>query len=129
MLYLTEEEFGNLGFDEVYHFDSLVKRACLAIDLYTRQYYKVHSWADEHPLIKEMVKQAVAFQVAYLDSSGMLSADDKATAGHVSIGRTSVTYQKPSASSQVAGQYNLSLDALNWLKQAGFNYLGVDYDR
>lgn len=71
----------------------------------------------------------MAFQIAYLDVSGIMTADDKKTMQSVSIGRTSINY-----GSYVGGsdgqQYNLSLDAENVLKQAGFSLVvGVDYDR
>lgn len=36
MTYLTQEEFDELGFDEVTDFEKLAKRAKIAIDLYTK---------------------------------------------------------------------------------------------
>ncbi|MGC4432305.1 hypothetical protein ABWL48_19635, partial [Streptococcus suis] len=68
---------------------------------------------------RQAVKLAMAFQIAYLDVSGIMTADDKQTLSSVSIGRTSLSYGN---SSKSAGQaFNLSLDAENALKQAGFS--------
>ena len=105
MTYLTEDEFVKLGFDEVADFDKEVD-------------YR-----------KQAVKLAMAFQIAYLDVSGIMTADDKQALTSVSIGRTSISYRKSQNGS--AGQrFNLSLDAENILKQAGFSLVtAVDYDR
>ena len=130
MTYLTEDEFVKLGFDEVVDFEKLAKRAEVAINLYTQGLYQRHIDFDkEADYRKQAVKLAMAFQIAYLDVSGILTADDKQTMASVSIGRTSISYRKSQNGS--AGQrFNLSLDAENILKQAGFSLVtAVDYDR
>lgn len=130
MTYLTKAEFSDLGFDDVENFDKLAKRAEIAIDMYTQNIYKRFiNFEDDFDYRKQAVKLAMAFQIAYLDVSGIMTADDKKTMQSVSIGRTSINY-----GSYVGGsdgqQYNLSLDAENVLKQAGFSLVvGVDYDR
>ncbi|ENI8789261.1 hypothetical protein ABZ032_002811 [Listeria monocytogenes] len=130
MTYLTKDEFVKLGFDEVADFEKLAKRAEVAINLYTQGVYQRHIDFDkEADYRKQAVKLAMAFQIAYLDVSGILTADDKQAMTSVSIGRTSISYRKSQNGS--AGQrFNLSLDAENILKQAGFSLVtAVDYDR
>lgn len=130
MTYLTKDEFVELGFDEVVDFDKLAKRAEVAINLYTQGVYQRHIDFDkEADYRKQAVKLAMAFQIAYLDVSGITTADDKQAMTSVSIGRTSISYRKSQNGS--AGQrFNLSLDAENILKQAGFSLItAVDYDR
>ena len=130
MTYLTKAEFSDLGFDDVENFDKLAKRAEIAIDMYTQNIYKRFiNFEDDFDYRKQAVKLAMAFQIAYLDVSGIMTADDKKTMTSVSIGRTSINYGSSVGGSD-GQQYNLSLDAENELKQAGFSLVvGVDYDR
>lgn len=130
MTYLTQDEFTKLGFDEVTNFEKLANRAKIAIDLYTNGFYqKGIDFEKEIAYRKNAVKLAMAFQIAYLDSSGIMSADDKQLANSVSIGRTSISYST-SQSTSAGQQFNLSMDAENALKQAGFSLVvGVAYDR
>ena len=129
MSYLTQEEFVKMGFDEVSDFDKLAQRAAIAINLYTQDIYNRYiDFETEADYRRQAVKLAMAFQIAYLDVSGIMTADDKQTLSSVSIGRTSLSYGN---SSKSAGQaFNLSLDAENALKQSGFSLvMGVVYDR
>lgn len=130
MTYLTQDEFTKLGFDEVANFEKLAKRAKIAIDLYTNGFYqKGIDFEKEIAYRKNAVKLAMAFQIAYLDSSGIMSADDKQLANSISIGRTSISYST-SQSASAGQQFNLSMDAENALRQAGFGLVvGVAYDR
>ena len=130
MTYLTQDEFTKLGFDEVTNFEKLASRAKIAIDLYTNGFYqKGIDFEKEIAYRKDAVKLAMGFQIAYLDASGIMSADDKQLANSVSIGRTSISYST-SQSTSAGQQFNLSMDAENALKQAGFSLVvGVDYDR
>lgn len=130
MTYLTQDEFTKLGFDEVENFEKLAKKAEIAINLYTHGYYqKGIDFEKEIAYRKSAVKLAMAFQIAYLDTSGIMSADDKQLASSVSIGRTSISYST-SQSTSAGQQFNLSMDAENALKQAGFSLVvGVAYDR
>lgn len=130
MTYLTQDEFTKLGFDEVTNFEKLANRAKIAIDLYTNGFYqKGIDFEKEIAYRKNAVKLAMAFQIAYLDSSGIMSADDKQLASSVSIGRTSISYST-SQSTSAGQQFNLSMDAENALRQAGFSLVvGVVYDR
>lgn len=131
MAYLTHEEYRELGFESTCEFDELLKRAELAIDLFIRHFYEFHDFDKDHKIRKKAVKLAVAYQIQYLDSTGILTAEDKQTISSTTIGRTSVSYgsNNGSRASETASGYNLSLDAFNALKSVGFLYSGVDYGR
>lgn len=131
MAYLTHEEYRELGFESTSEFDDLLKRAELAIDLFIRHFYEFHDFDKDHKIRKKAVKLAVAYQIQYLDSTGILTAEDKQTISSTTLGRTSVSYgsNNGSRASETASGYNLSLDAFNALKSAGFLYSGVDYGR
>ncbi|MGT2866609.1 hypothetical protein [Streptococcus fryi] len=129
MTYLTETEFSELGFDEVSDFSKLCQRAKIVIDLYTQGIYqKGLDFETDYDYRKRSVKLAMAFQIAYFDVSGILSADDKQALSSVSIGRTKIDYRHPPKGA--SQQFNISIDAENALKSAGFSLIvGVDYDR
>lgn len=129
MPYLTEDEFTKLGFETVDNFDKLEKQASLAIDLYINNFYETVLFDNDFESRKQAVKKAVAFQIAYLDSSGVMTAEDKTSLASMTIGRTSVSYQNNSKPNRLGQRYNLSLDAENWLRVAGFGYARVSYDR
>lgn len=131
MAYLTHEEYRELGFDCTSEFEALLKRAELAIDLFIHHYYDFHDFDTDHKTRKKAVKLAVAYQIQYLDSTGILTAEDKQTISSTTLGRTSVSYgsNNGSIASETASGYNLSLDAFNALKSVGFLYSGVDYGR
>ena len=133
MTYLTKEEFTELGFECEGDFYKLLKRAKLAIDAFTRDFYFLNSFDSDNEARKKAVKRATAFQIAYLDSSGVLTAEDKQSIASMSVGRTSVSYrtgsQNGSGSLSVAERYNLSKDTENWRRMAGFGFMRVDYDR
>lgn len=129
MTYLTKEEFLKLGFEDVEDFEKLLARASLTIDLYLKNFYDFNDFETDFDQRKQSVKKAVAYQIAYLDSSGLLTAEDKASLSSMTVGRTHVSYQNGSKSSHDGKRFNLSLDALNWLTLAGFGCKAVDYDR
>ena len=131
MAYLTHEEYRELGFDSTSEFEALLKRAELAIDLFIHHYYDFHDFDTDHKTRKKAVKIATAYQIQYLDNTGILTAEDKQTISSTTLGRTSVSYSSNNGSraSETASGYNLSLDAFNALKSAGFLYSGVDYGR
>ena len=133
MSYLTKEEFEKLGFEVEGDYDKLLKRAELAIDAFTRDFYFLNSFESDNEARKRAVKLATAFQIAYLDRSGVMTAEDKQSIASMSVGRTSVSYrtgsQNGSGSLSVAERYNLSKDTENWLRMAGFGFMRVDYDR
>lgn len=133
MAYLTKEEFDKLGFEVDGDFDKLLKRAELAIDAYIRDFYSLNSFDNDNKARKKSVKRATAYQVAYLDSSGIMTAEDKQSIASMSVGRTSISYrsgsQNGSGSLSLGERYNLSRDAENWLRMVGFGSARVDYDR
>lgn len=127
--YLTQDEFKDFGFDEVEDFEKLLQRAEIAINLFLNNFYSFVDFEKEIGHRKQAVKLATAFQVAYLDASGITTADDKQSVSTVVLGRTHITYKNSSNQSLESARYNLSLDALNTLKSAGFGFRGVGYDR
>lgn len=129
MTYLTKDEFLKLGFDEVESFEKLEARAAMAVDLYIKNFYDFTDFATDFEPRKQAVKKAVAYQIAYLESSGIMTAEDKSSLASMTVGRTHVSYQNGSKSSHDGKRFNLSLDALNWLMLAGFGFKAVGYDR
>lgn len=129
MTYLTETEFLKLGFEDVEDFEKLAARARLIVDLYIKNFYDFTDFETDFEPRKQAVKKAVAYQIAYLDSSGVMTAEDKTSLASMTVGRTHVSYQNGSKSSNGGQKYNLSLDALNWLTFAGFGCKAVGYDR
>lgn len=129
MEYLTYPEYLKLGFDETDKFDELYKRAEMTVNLYIHNFYAYKDFDSDFEPRKQAVKNAVAYQIYYLDRSGIITADEKQSLSSVTIGRTSVSYQNSTQSVSKGSKYNLSLDAENWLRMAGFGYSGVSYDR
>ncbi|ENI8740060.1 hypothetical protein ABZ030_002902 [Listeria monocytogenes] len=129
MTYLTETEFLKLGFEDVEDFETLAARASLTVDLYIKNFYDFTDFETDFEPRRQAVKKAVAYQIAYLDSSGIMTAEDKTSLASMTVGRTHVSYQNGSKSSNGGQRYNLSLDALNWLTLAGFGCKAVGYDR
>ena len=129
MTYLTETEFLKLGFEDVEDFETLAARARLIVDLYIKNFYDFTDFETDFEPRKQAVKKAVAYQITYLDSSGVMTAEDKTSLASMTVGRTHVSYQNGSKSSNGGQRYNLSIDALNWLTLAGFGCKAVGYDR
>lgn len=129
MTYLTETEFLKLGFEDVEDFETLSARAKLIVDLYIKNFYDFTDFDTDFEPRRQAVKKAVAYQIAYLDSSGIMTAEDKTSLASMTVGRTHVSYQNGSKTSHDGKRYNLSLDALNWLTLAGFGFKAVGYDR
>lgn len=129
MDYLTYPEYLELGFDEIDKFDELYKRAEMTVNLYIHNFYAYKDFESDFKPRKEAVKNAIAYQIYYLDRSGITTAEEKQSLSSVTIGRTSVSYQNSSQSVSKGSKYNLSIDAENWLRLAGFGYSGVAYDR
>lgn len=129
MTYLTETEFLKLGFEAVEDFEKLEARAAMAVDLYIKNFYDFTDFETDFEPRKKAVKKAVSYQIAYLDSSGIMTAEDKTSLASMTVGRTHVSYQNSSKSSHDGKRFNLSLDALNWLMLAGFGCKAVSYDR
>lgn len=127
--YLTKNEYNELGFDEVNDFEKTLKRAEVAINLFLSGFYDIKDFETDFETRKKAVKLATAYQVAYLYASGITTADDKQAVSAVTLGRTHVSYHNGTGRPFESDRYNLSLDALNVLKGAGFGFRGVGYDR
>lgn len=128
MSYLTSNEYERLGFDEIDNFEQLEERASSVIDLYTDYFYSNVDFEKDNPIRKNAVKQAVAYQINYMDSSGITTAEDKASLNSLSIGRTTINYRN-NTTNAIKDSLNLSQDALNLLNSVGFGYRKAIYDR
>lgn len=128
MSYLTSNEYERLGFDEIDNFEQLEERASSVIDLYTDYFYSNVEFESDNPIRKNAVKQAVAYQINYMDSSGITTAEDKASLNSLSIGRTTINYNNNTANA-IKDNFNLSQDTLNLLNSVGFGYKKAIYDR
>lgn len=128
MSYLTSNEYERLGFDEIDNFEQLEERASSVIDLYTDYFYHGVDFENDNPIRKNAVKQAVAYQINYMDSSGITTAEDKASLNSLSIGRTTINYSNNSTN-VIKDNFNLSQDTINLLNSVGFGYKKAVYDR
>lgn len=128
MTYLTSNEYERLGFDEIDNFEQLEERASSVIDLYTDYFYSNVEFESDNPIRKNAVKQAVAYQINYMDSSGITTAEDKASLNSLSIGRTTINYSN-NTTNAIKDNFNLSQDTLNLLNSVGFGYKKAIYDR
>ena len=128
MSYLTSNEYERLGFDEIDNFEQLEERASSVIDLYTDYFYSNVDFNSDIPIRKNAVKQAVAYQINYMDSSGITTAEDKASLNSLSIGRTTINYSNTQTNA-IKDSFNLSQDTLNLLNSVGFGYRKAVYDR
>nr|DAX92774.1 MAG TPA: Putative Head Tail Connector Protein [Caudoviricetes sp.] len=128
MTYLTSNEYERLGFDEVDNFEQLEERASSAIDLYTDYFYSNVEFESDNPIRKNAVKQAIAYQINYMDSSGITTAEDKASLNSLSIGRTTINYSN-NTTNAIKDSFNLSQDTINLLNSVGFGYKKAIYDR
>nr|DAM46289.1 MAG TPA: Putative Head Tail Connector Protein [Caudoviricetes sp.]DAX33206.1 MAG TPA: Putative Head Tail Connector Protein [Caudoviricetes sp.] len=128
MSYLTSNEYERLGFDEIDNFEQLEERASSVIDLYTDYFYSNVEFESDNPIRKNAVKQAIAYQINYMDSSGITTAEDKASLNSLSIGRTTINYSN-NTTNAIKDSFNLSQDTLNLLNSVGFGYKKAVYDR
>nr|DAW56923.1 MAG TPA: Putative Head Tail Connector Protein [Caudoviricetes sp.] len=128
MSYLTSNEYERLGFDEIDNFEELEERASSVIDLYTDYFYSSVEFESDNPIRKNAVKQAIAYQINYMDSSGITTAEDKASLNSLSIGRTTINYSN-NTTNAIKDSFNLSQDTLNLLNSVGFGYKKAIYDR
>ena len=128
MSYLTSNEYERLGFDEIDNFEQLEERASSVIDLYTDYFYSNVEFESDNPIRKNAVKQAVAYQINYMDSSGITTAEDKASLNSLSIGRTTINYSN-NTTNAIKDNFNLSQDTINLLNSVGFGYKKAVYDR
>lgn len=128
MSYLTSNEYERLGFEYLIDFEKLEEKASRIIDLYTDYFYQSLDLESDNPIRKNAVKLAIAHQIRYMDTSGITTAEDKASLNSLSIGRTTINYSN-NATNAIKDSLNLSQDALNLLNSVGFGYRKAAYDR
>ena len=125
-MYLEEQEYIDLGFSQVDEFETLRMRAEHLIDAYVDNYYTTTSFDEDYDIRTDAVKLALAYQIDFMNQTGVLSAEDKSSIQSISIGRTRVEYADGSHGASNSG---LSADAQRILESVGFGYRGVLYDR
>lgn len=131
MAYLTYQEYIDLGFPEIGEskFDKLLPKASDIIDSVTRSFYKFNDIEQDVPFRREQFKKAVAAQIQYFHDMGGTSSHELETAETVTIGRTTVSSTRGSSSDETKKNSIISVDALMYLRDAGFLYSGVGVKR
>jgi hypothetical protein len=122
--YLNFAEYSEYGLSEVSEMDfgDLLKRASRAIDFVTNNYYIRFDLADDVVNLRRLkFKEAIACQIDYLQTTGILSAEDKATLTGQTIGSVSVSYV---TNTEGKTKSNVCQDALNLLQSVGLLYRG-----
>lgn len=125
-MYLDEQEYIDLGFSRIDDFENLRTRAEHLIDAYVDNYYTTTSFDEDYDIRTDAVKLALAYQIEYMNQTGVLSAEDKSNIQSIAIGRTRVEYAD---GGHAASNSGLSTDAQRILESVGFGYRGVSYGR
>ncbi|MGR3742118.1 hypothetical protein [Companilactobacillus sp. DQM5] len=132
--YLTFAEFKKMGFDiDENNFDDLYKRAMDQLLIVTRRFYQFNDFEKDYTFRKDAYKLALAYQVMYMYSQSVSSADDvanKPNSVSQSIDGTSVskTFSNTTSSNSSGVSRAVSQEALNQLSGTGLLYRGVEYD-
>lgn len=131
MAYLTYQEYIDLGFPEIgeSEFDKLLPKASDVIDSVTRSFYKFNDIEQDVPFRREQFKKAIAAQVQYFHDMGGTSSHELETVETVTIGRTTVSSTRGSSTDKTKKNSIISIDALMYLRDAGFLYSGVGVKR
>lgn len=124
MAYLTYQEYIDLGFPEIgeSEFYKLLPKASDVIDSVTRSFYKFNDIEQDVPFRREQFKKAVAAQIQYFHDMGGTSSHELEVAETVTIGRTTVSSARGSSSNKTKKNSIISIDALMYLRDAGFLY-------
>ena len=124
MAYLTYQEYIDLGFPEIgeSEFNKLLPKASDVIDSVTRSFYKFNDMEQDVPFRREQFKKAIAAQIQYFHDMGGTSSHELEMAGTVTIGRTTVSSTRGSSSDETKKNSIISIDALMYLRDAGFLY-------
>jgi len=133
---LTYQEFTELGFTlEEAKFKVLLPLAEIHLNIKVRRYYEFHDLETDWEFRKKAYKQAIAFQILYMDKQGVSTADDvanKPMSVSQSIGGTSVSKSfgstRSNGVSNVVETSAISLEALNQLSGTGLLSRGIYYD-
>jgi len=128
MAYLTQEEYKDLGFNEIDNteFNKLVKKAGDVIDGVTRFFYQFNDLEDDVKFRRNQFKKAVAAQIEYFNAVGATNTHEMKEYGSVTIGRTTVS--KGSRNSSTSDESDNSLvsdDAIMYLRETGLLYRGL----
>ena len=131
MAYLTYQEYIDLGFPEIgeSEFNKLLQKASDVIDSVTRSFYKFNDMEQDVPFRREQFKKAIAAQVQYFHDMGGTSSHELETVETVTIGRTTVSSIRGSSTDKTKKNSIISIDALMYLRDAGFLYGGVGVKR
>lgn len=131
MAYLTYQEYIDLGFPEIgeSEFNKLLQKASDVIDSVTRSFYKFNDMEQDVPFRREQFKKAIAAQVQYFHDMGGTSSHELETVETVTIGRTTVSSTRGSSTDKTKKNSIISIDALMYLRDAGFLYSGVGVKR
>ena len=131
MAYLTYQEYIDLGFPEIgeSEFNKLLPKASGVIDSVTRSFYKFNDIEQDVPFRREQFKKAIAAQIQYFHDMGGTSSHELETAETVTIGRTTVSSTRGSSTDKTKKNSIISVDALMYLRDAGFLYSSVGVKR
>jgi len=127
MAYLTLDEYTNFGFDSLDDavFDKFLARASMEVDRLTNQFYHYHDLETDKTFRQTPFKQALAYQIEFMNQNGIMSAADVANRPtSTSVGDTSVNLGNGLSLTGSSGTF-LSQDAFNLLKSTGLLYQGV----
>lgn len=128
MPYLTKGEFTDLlGVEPPSNFQYLLEMASAVLDAETRYFYAVKDLEqDEVPHRAKQFKRAIAMQIMFFDAHDIASVEDLNNRPDVvSIGDTSVSYNRNSSSSESSQRSTaMSQDVANILASIGLLYRG-----
>ncbi|HLQ75434.1 MAG TPA: hypothetical protein VK107_05330 [Alloiococcus sp.] len=127
MLYLTYNEYMDLGFAEIEEteFDKLIKKAGDVLDNVTRFFYKQNVLENDVDFRKEQFKKAVAAQVEYFHDMGATNSHGLNEPGTVTIGRTTVSKGTRNSSQHEQQNSIVSDDVYMHLEGTGLLYRGI----
>ena len=131
MTYLTYQEYIDLGFPEIgeSEFYKLLPKASDVIDSVTRSFYRFNDIEQDVPFRREQFKKAIAAQIQYFHDMGVTSSHELEVFETVTIGRTTISSNRGSSSNETKKNSIISIDALMYLRNAGFLYSCVGVTR
>lgn len=95
MLYLTEQEYKDMGFAEIsgsFSFDQLLKRTAPLIDVVTRDFYQKYDIKTDIKPRVDKFKRALCAQIEFFDETGKVTSEGLNNVPQSqSIGDTTIT--------------------------------------